>query len=374
MSINCIEGLALSMIKGINTEVAVKIVEIFGDLHEFFSLNISEVRNLTGISESLREILSSRTNALEMAEKEMEFIVKHNIKVLNVLDTDAYPYRLAQCPDAPLNLFVLGDANLNHDKILAVVGTRKADRYGLTYTEKIVEQVKECAGDVTIVSGLAYGIDKAAHQAALKYDMPTVAVVAHGLGMIYPAAHRSLASNVLKSGGAIVTEYLHDVKPLRSHFLERNRIIAGMSDVTLVAQSPLSGGALNTAAHARAYNRDVLALPGRLSDTNSLGCNALIAKQLALLCPDGKGVVETAHWKMLKETKIKANEEPSLFDNYEGDVAIVYSYLKKQISSVSLDAIVCNTNLSAKKVMVALGEMQMDGVVERMPGARYALI
>lgn len=375
MNTQSIERLALSMIKGMTAEVAVKINEIFGDLHEFFRIDTVEASKHENLSLSLREMLASRARALKSAEEEMRFIMKHNIRMLNILDSDVYPYRLAECPDAPINLFLLGDADLNAEHILAVVGTRRATAYGLTYTERIIEQIKDYSGQTTIVSGLAYGIDKAAHQAALKSGLPTIAVVAHGLGMIYPAAHRNLASDILKAGGAVITEYVHDVKPYRPRFLERNRVIAGVSDAVLVSESPFKSGSLNTAAHARAYNREVFALPGRASDENSKGCNKLIAKQLALLATEGNHIAEALHWEQkLDNNDNSVTQQPSLFESYEGNEATVYNFLKEQLSPVLIDVIASKTGLSVKDVMVAVGEMQMDGVVERHPGARYSLI
>lgn len=368
------ECLALSLIKGINAQVTRRILEILGDIHEFFQIDLRAVSRMVEVNDSFLHVLNGREAALAKAAEELRFAERHNIRVLGLVDDETYPSRLSQCEDAPVCLFVLGDADLDNERLLAVVGTRRCSAYGQAYTAKIIEEVRDCAGETTIVSGLAYGIDKAAHDTALRLDMPTVAVLAHGLGMVYPAQHKGLAKEILRKGGALVSEYLHDVRPFRGNFLERNRIIAGLCDAVFVAESPLRGGALNTAAHARGYDREVLALPGRASDEISAGCNKLIGRQLALLATTGKDVAEGAGWEIISARHAGQDKsQHSIFDIYTGCTKSVYEYLKSQPAPVSIDNIVSHTGLGTRDVMSAIGELDLDGLLTRHPGARLSL-
>lgn len=368
------ECLALSLIKGMNAQVTRRILEILGDIHEFFQIDLRAVSRMVEINDSFIHVLNGREAALAKAAEELRFAERHNIRVLGLADDENYPSRLSQCEDAPVCMFVLGDADLDSERLLAVVGTRRCSAYGQTYTAKIIEEIRDCAGDTTIVSGLAYGIDKAAHDTALRLDMPTVAVLAHGLGMVYPALHKGLAKEILRKKGALVSEYLHDIRPYRGNFLERNRIIAGLCDAVFVAESPLRGGALNTAAHARGYDREVLALPGRASDEISAGCNRLINRQLALLATTGKEVAEAAGWEINSARHTGQDKpQPSIFDMYTGCSKVVYEYLKSQAAPVTVDNIVSHTGLGIKEVASAIGELDLDGLLTRHPGARLSL-
>ncbi|MCM1319182.1 MAG: DNA-processing protein DprA [Muribaculaceae bacterium] len=373
-----LERVALSFIDNLKGDDARQLSEVFGGLHRFFTISVDEARSMPAFNGEMQILLSSRAELLARAEQEMQFISKHNIKVYNILDNDRYPTRLAESNNPPVNLYVLGDCDLNADRLLAVVGTRQASPYGLKYTHQLIRDISEQVGCTTIVSGLAFGIDKASHEAAIQANMPTVAVVAHGLKMIYPALHRALASNIIKNGGAIVSEYPHDITPLRARFLARNRIVAGLSDAIFVAESKVKGGALSTAAHARESSRVVLALPGRASDINSEGCNNMINAGLAISVTSAKQIAKAAKWDIeIDNHKYKehtTDTEPSLFDNYTGDIKLVFTYLRAQTDPVTLDRIVLQTGISAKDVMTALGELDFDGLLTRLPGARYALI
>lgn len=376
--VELLERVALSFIEKLNVKIAFEIVENFGSLHSFFALSAKEVSDMFPGNINLLDLILQRDDALKIAEVELQFIRKFNIKVINVLDQDKYPIRLFNCPDAPLNLFILGNTNLNAEHMISVVGTRNASPYGISMTNKLLEDLQSKVGDVTVISGLAYGIDKCAHEAALRLGMPTVAVVAHGLGMIYPASHRQLATTITQKGGAIISEYPHFVSPYRGHFLERNRIIAGLSDAVLVAESKKKGGALNTAAHARSYDREVLALPGRATDINSEGCNNMINAGLALSVTTAEQIANAACWK-LKTDKLKSQnkssntDELSIFDTYDGNIKIIYDFLKCQLNPVTLDYIVIHTGLSAKEALTALGELDLDGLLTRYAGARFSL-
>lgn len=370
-----IERLALSFLKGVKVSDIRLFVSRLGGLHEFFIQNAKQIAANAGIEDTpeLRQVLSMRQAALADAETECLFVEKHGITVYSVVDEETYPHYLLQCADPPVNLFALGDADLSAERVLGVVGTRMATPYGAAATSHIVEELCTIASPTTIVSGLAYGIDKASHEAALLAGSPTVAVMAHGLDTIYPAVHRDLAVRIKKGGGAIVTEFTHGVRPLKSNFLQRNRIIAGLSLGVFVAECPVRSGALSTAAYANGYGREVFALPGRITDVNSQGCNKLINKLKASLVTSAQDIALALNWDLPKSQSLKT-ETQTLFDNYEGTVKTVYDFLKGHQEKISVNRITVLTHLSVQDVMSAIGELEQDGHIFRHTGARVEFV
>jgi DNA processing protein len=231
---------------------------------------------------------------LEQAEQEMKFLERHHISALYFEDAE-YPARLKECEDAPILLYARGTKGLNAKRVLSVVGTRKASSYGKELCRSIVLDLGSLIGDLSIISGLAFGIDVIAHRAALEGGIPTVAVLGHGLDTLYPHAHRETAKKICKQG-ALVTDFHSGMGPERNNFLRRNRIIAGMADATLVVESAASGGALITANMASSYQRDVLAVPGRSTDERSRGCNGLIKKNVAAMVESAQDVIDHLNW------------------------------------------------------------------------------
>lgn len=370
-----IERLALSFIKGIKVRDLRLLINRLGCLHDFFALDPKRICAAADIEDvpELREALALRETALNEAQVECRFVEKHGIKVYNVIDEATYPKYLLQCADPPLNLFVLGEADLSAERILGVVGTRLATPYGLKATADIVEELCAMTGPTTIVSGLAYGIDKAAHEAALRAGSPTLAVMAHGLDTLYPAAHRELAVRIKNNGGAIITEFTHSVKPLKNNFLQRNRIIAGLGLGVFVVECPYRSGALSTATYANGYGREVMALPGRITDINSQGCNKLINRLKAMLVTSAKDIAQTMNWPDIRQQS-PIQEEPTLFDNYEGAVKKVYDFMKDRQDKLSIDQITVFTQLSAGEVLTAICELEEDGRILRHPGARVEFV
>lgn len=228
----------------------------------------------------------------------MDFVNCHNIRTLFLTDS-CYPPLLSEAVDAPVLLFVLGNADLSATPAVSLVGTRRCTAYGTNFCKQFVTELAPQFPGADIISGLAYGIDAAAHTAALENNLQTVAVVAHGLDMIYPAAHRDLASRIIASGGAVVSEYPTGVKPLQGNFLKRNRIVAGLSELTIVAESEVRGGAMSTANLAFSYSREVMALPGRASDISSSGCNLLISREKARIYISMPETIKLMGWKPL---------------------------------------------------------------------------
>ena len=255
--------------------------------------------------------------------------------------------------------------------MISIVGTRKPTPYGLDFCNRFVDELAGYFPDATIVSGLAYGIDAAAHIKALDKDIPTVAVVAHGLNMIYPAAHRNLAKEIIRSGGSILSEYPFDTAPFKPNFLARNRIVAGLSDVTIVVESNVKGGAMSTANFAFLYNRDVMALPGRISDEQSSGCNLLIRKNKAHLIECAADLMGITGWQPMGISV--DTRQRNLFPELDGDSGKIYELLKYNKEPVQMDHLVHATGIATSKLMSLLNELEFDGVIMRHPGNRYSL-
>lgn len=368
---NKLLGVALSFLPGINARFVRHIQESCVTLEEFFSLSQQELiarLSLKGCPALDRMI---RDEAVSKARKEAEFMERHGIVSLSLTDDD-YPSRLSDIDKAPLTLYKLGSADLNADKMMSIVGTRHATQYGARYVASFVEDFAAYFPEITIVSGLALGIDSIAHEAALRASLPTVAVVAHGLNTIYPSQNRDLAKRIIASGGAIVSEYPSGVSPYRSHFLERNRIVATMTDAVLIAESAEKGGAMSTAAVASSYGRELLALPGRIGDEMSEGCNRLIRSQKAMMAGSAADVIYMLGWKpKIVNATIK---ERDLFPELTGKEKLIYECLRFSQEPMPIDAIRERTGISIHDLMVTLGEMEFDGILQRLPGSRYTLI
>ena len=250
-----------------------------------------ELEKIEGIGKYLINSILS-TDALTRAEQELKWIEQEGINHLFYADIK-YPIRLKQCEDAPLNLFYKGNIDWENDKFISIVGTRKATNFGKSFTDKLVKDL--AVYNPVIVSGLAHGIDGAAHKAALKYGLKTIAVFAHGLDRVYPAAHANLAQTIT-TNGCLLSDYLSGTTPLPQNFASRNRIVAGLSDATIVVESAAKGGSLITADIANSYNREVFAVPGNPSEKNAKGCNYLIKSQQAILLESATDIIKGLNW------------------------------------------------------------------------------
>lgn len=337
---------------------------------DFFTMPTKELIQKLGIRQDHDLDKMSREESVAEAQKEWNRIEPHHIVPLFFLDDD-YPRQLAETYDPPIILYKLGDAELENNHTVSVVGTRKPTNYGLEFCNKLVQDLGDYFPDCVIVSGLAYGIDAAAHKKALEKNLTTIAVVAHGLNMIYPAANRNLAKEIIRKGGAILSEYPFDTKPFKPNFLARNRIVAGLSQVTVVVESNVKGGAMSTANYAFLYNREVMALPGRSSDDLSSGCNLLIRKNKAHLLECAADIIETTGWAPL-DISIDSRHR-NLFPELEGDARKVYETLKFNSEPLQFDALVRTTGFPASILLALLNELEFDGVILRLPGNRYSL-
>ncbi len=357
---------AISLIPGIGCMLAKRLIAYCGSAEAVLREKKAALQKIPGIGTMLAQEIAQQ-QLLQQAEEECRFLEKNNFQALCYTDS-AYPQRLVQCEDGPIVLFVKGAIDFNQSKFLSIVGTRHATPYGLEWCENIVAQLAERGHAPVIVSGLAYGIDVCAHKAALQNNLPTVAVMATGLDKIYPALHRPTATKIIEQNGALVTDFLSGTNPDRPNFLRRNRIIAGLSDATLVVESGAKGGAMVTAELATSYNRDVLALPGRISDTFSKGCNALIRINKAALVESAADIEYALGWE--QQTGVKQQQLP-LFTALTPDEQSIVDLLKQAPETID---VLCNaTQIPMQRLSVLLFSMEMNGIVRTLPGKRYEL-
>lgn len=362
---------ALSLTPGLTAPLVHRMTECGVTPCEFFELGMTELALHLDTDVHFQDM--DRQQALVQARKEMQFVECHGLRTIFIED-DSYPPLLREIPDAPILLYVLGNANLAAAPAFNVVGTRRCTAYGTNFATQIVKEMQAYFPDGMVVSGLAYGIDAAAHSAALECGLHTVAVMAHGLDMIYPAAHRDLAKRIIDAGGAIVSEYPTCVKPFQRNFLQRNRIVAGLCELTLVVESEVRGGAMSTANQAFSYSREVVALPGRYNDITSSGCNALIARQKAHIFTSVADLLSLMGWTIPAiGTNVTLASPASLFPELEGDAALIYDYFRRNGGAPSIDEIHQATRLPMPKLISTLTELEFEGILTRLPGARYEL-
>ena len=354
--------LALWAIPGIGSTIARRLISYGGGIKEIFKLKSTDLQRVPGIGQTLSEVIT-KTDYYQKADETLEFARKFDINIISWFDK-RYPERLKQCEDAPLILFTKGQPIDNQLKYLAVVGTRNASQRGQAFCRQLVEEAKNKGAGICIVSGLAYGIDVAAHKAALEFDVPTIGVLGHGLDTIYPSAHRDIAAQMTKKG-CLVTEFFQKVFADKNNFVRRNRIIAGLCDATLVVESDIKGGSLITAEIANSYSRDVFALPGRNTDRYSLGCNMLIKSHQAQLIESFADIEYFLGWN----TQPKAVQK-QLFVELDPESQKIYDALQE--NDLTIDEICRQTELSMPKVSVLLLSMEMKGLVKTLPGKVYA--
>ena len=306
--------------------------------------------------------------ALAFARKELEFIEKHNIQMYYFRDEN-YPYRLAHCVDAPLLLYAKGHVDVNPKHIVSVVGTRMPSERGKDWCRQLVLDLAAQVPDLTIVSGLAYGIDVVAHRAALEAGIPTIIIPAHGLDRIYPAVHRNVAVQALDRGG-ILTEYTRDTEPERFNFVARNRIIAGLSDAVVVVESKRKGGSLITADMAVDYGRDVFALPGRVDDECSAGCNDLIKRNKAQLIDCADDLIVAMQWQEESKEAIQTCLVEMMYDLTDNQQRLL-QLLRETEDGLHINQLPMETQLAYSIVSSELVMMELQDVVKSMPGGMW---
>ena len=359
--------IALTHIPGVGVALARNLMQIVGDEEQIFKESVHNLEKIQGISMRLIHGIRNK-EVMQKAQEELEFVVKNNLKQLFFTSPD-YPERLTHCIDAPILLYVKGDSNFNYKKVVSIVGTRNATIHGYEACTQFVKDLAAKFSDILIVSGLAYGIDICAHRAALEYGVPTVAVLAHGLDRIYPALHRKTAIDMLDQG-ALVTEFPSKTEPERFNFVRRNRIVAGLSDALVVIESADKGGSLITADIANSYYREVFAMPGRVTDPSSVGCNRLISSNRAILMQDVKGFIDHMGWSDSAKPQPKQKE---LFLQLTETEERVFNALNNS-ESIHINLLAIELDVPVTDLFFTLFELEMKNVVKTMPGGVYKLL
>ncbi len=358
--------IGLTMINGIGDILGRQLLLALGSAEAVFTEKVHTLEKIPGIGSVLAKEIK-RADTLKRAEKELSFIDKNNISIYFLTD-NSYPSRLRECADAPLLFYVKGNADLQAQHIISLVGTRRDTDYGRELTEKLICDLAAVFPDLLIISGLAYGIDICSHRNALKYNLPTVAVLAHGLDRIYPPIHRSTAVEMLNTGG-LLTDFPSGTNPDKPNFIKRNRIIAGLADATVVIESADKGGSLITADIAFSYGRDVFAFPGKTTDMQSQGCNRLIRENKAGLITCANDLIEAMCWDA--SNKSKKIPEQAQFIFTENDDTNRVALLLKEYKEMHIDQLSAETNLPVHELSSILFEMEMNGLIKAIPGSMY---
>lgn len=357
--------LMLQNLSGIGQINAKKLLQYFGSATNLFQADLKQLSEIDGIGKKRLQTLKDSAN-LKEAEEELKFIIDNKIDVLYYEDED-YPSRLKQCIDSPILLFSRGNINLKNKPILSIVGTRQITSHGVAFCEQLVSDLAPLKP--VIVSGLAYGADIVAHKAAIDHNLQTVACLAHGLNQIYPKVHQKYAAAIENNGG-FFTDFFSTAIFDRKNFLSRNRIVAGLSEATIVIESAEKGGSLVTADIAHSYDREVFAIPGRPQDKFSKGCNMLIKQQKAQMITSAADLVYFLNWNI--EAK-KENKQTQLFINLEGEEKLVFEKLK-EIGKAEIDALSLETKLPTYKLASILMNLELSGHVRPLPGKQFEII
>ena len=366
MNNNLLYQISLTLIPNVGDVHAKALINHFGNAEAIFKAKKKDLEEIEGIG-SVRANSIKRFNEFTKAEDEISFIEKYKITPLFITD-DKYPKRLLNCYDSPVMLYYRGNADLNTAKIIAIVGTRNHNEYGKTVCEKFLDDLAN--ENILIVSGLAFGIDSIAHKTALKNNLQTVAVLAHGLDRIYPSQNKSLAKQMIEQGG-LLTDFRTKTNPDKQNFPKRNRIVAGISDAIVVIETGIKGGSLITAELGNGYNKDVFAIPGRINDNKSEGCNYLIKNNKACLITSADDLLENMSWKEHKKPSPKKQRE--LFIELSDEEKIVVNILQQQ-EQIHIDELYLKSGLSSSAVASALLTLEMQSVVASLPGKVYKMI
>ncbi len=358
--------LALQRAKGIGDINAKKLIAHYGNAKNVFKEKRHLLENINGIGSFIIKHLHD-VNNLKDAKKELKYIQQNNIETQYFLDKN-YPEKLKHCVDAPILLFKKGNINLKSSPVISIVGTRNMTSYGRSFCEKLVSDLS--AYNPIIVSGFAYGIDICAHKSALKNKLQTVGVLAHGFEEMYPKSHKKYVDEISDNGG-FITDFWHSDELQRENFLKRNRIVAGISEATIIIESAEKGGSLVTADIANSYSRDVFAVPGRTTDIYSKGCNELINRNKAAILTSANDLIEMLSWKL--EDKTTATVQKQLFVELTDTEQGVYDFLLENGKEL-LDIISLNCKLPIHQTTTILFNLEMKGVVKPLPGKLFEAV
>jgi DNA processing protein len=386
MSDELLYQLGITQVNGVGDVTARNLVNYFGSAEAVFKAKKKQLLEIPGIAEITAEkLLTNLKNAavLLRAEKEIAFMQENRIEPLFFTDPK-YPQRLNYCSDSPIMLYFKGDADLNAEKVISVVGTRAPSRYGKELVNEFIAELK--GSGILVVSGLAYGIDIASHEAALENDLDTIGVLAHGLDTLYPGVHQGIADKMLKQGG-LLSDYMSGTKPDKENFPSRNRIVAGMCDAVVVVESKLKGGSLITAEIANSYNKDVFAFPGRANDECSGGCNAFIKRNKAVMIENAADLMYCMRWddpalRLSSGTgengasaplshRVTNKQIPLLLNLSEKEQQLVELLRDKE--NVHVDELCHNAGMSMSEAAGILLQLEFSNIVKSLPGKLYAI-
>jgi DNA protecting protein DprA len=357
--------LALLKVDGVGDIMAKKLLTYFENAESVFKAKPSQVAVIDGVGSVLLKNLKDKT-IFEKARFELEFIKCEGLKVSFFQDKN-YPDRLKHCIDSPVLIFSSGNIDLKNRKIISIVGTRQITSYGAEFCRKFIEDLAPL--DPVIVSGFAYGVDIVAHQLAIENNLQTIGVLAHGLNQIYPKTHKKYVAKMEENGG-FITEFWSSSNPDKENFVRRNRIVAGMSEATIVIESADKGGSLITANLANDYNRDVFAVPGRVTDRYSQGCNDLIKTQKANALTSAADLIYVLNWDINNKPK---PIQKQLFIELETDEQKIYDFLLKNGKEM-LDIIALECNLPVFRISGILVNMELKGVIRPLPGKIFEAV
>lgn len=356
------QSIALTFLDGIGPKNAKSLIAYIGGVEALFETRSFKKLDIPGFSPGRLKSLN-RKEALLKAEKELGFIEKNKVKTHFYLDKN-YPHRLKNCLDAPLMLYSFGNADPNPTKTISIVGTRNVSTYGHVIVEELIAALQPY--DVQVVSGLAYGVDILTHRACLRHSVPTVGVLGHGLDRIYPHQHRPTAKKMMTTNGGLLTEFPSGTNPDRENFPKRNRIVAGMTDATIVVESSIKGGSLITANLANDYNRDVFAYPGNVFNEYSKGCNALIANNKAHLVTSGKDIINLLGWEKSSPETV----QKQLFNDLSADERMIMEELV-EFPEISIDVLSIKLKKPTSWLSSTLLTLELQGLIMCLPGKKY---
>lgn len=358
--------LTIAKLSGIGSKMMKNLISHFGSAENLLNAELEDLLRIDNIGKATAgKILSSKEEAIEIAREEFNFIEKKNIKHIPFVSKE-YPNRLHYCDDSPFSLFFIGNANLNAQKIISIVGTRKVTEYGKRIIKDFLYDLKEA--NILVVSGLAYGVDSEVHKTCVEFNIPTVGVLAHGLDNIYPATNKNLAKKMIQNGG-LLTEYFTKTNPDRQNFPTRNRIVAGLADATIIIESDKKGGSLITAEIANSYKRDVFAFPGNIQQQYSSGCNALIKQHKADLIENANDLFQTMGWQSI-EAKPQSRQRKLFLELNETEQKIVQILHEEPLTA---DKISVKSLLPMSLIHTHLLNLELKGVVRPLPGNKFTI-
>lgn len=367
-----IEDLAILFVRGLGSRGITQLLDTLGSVEELFRVPMGELVGHYGLRRDVAEQIASKV-CFKDAEREVAYCRRHDIRIISASDDD-YPALLREIEDRPHVLFVQGDVGALSKRMLTMVGTREASSSGLYVVDKLVEGLCSQLDDLCIVSGLAYGIDSASHRAAITHGATTVAVVANTLPEVSPAQHRALADDILRHGGAIVSELHSQTKQNGRMFISRNRIIAALSMGTVVVESPISGGSLATADIADGYYRTVMAVPGRITDVSSMGSNNLIRSGKARMVLTANDIMDDMDWKPNRQKKPLSEETVDVsLESLTPPQRAVLDAMSK-IATIDWVQLQQDTGLTVGELSMVVIELEMQGLIRALPGRRYERI